>query len=229
LLKQLNKSRPKHKYRENPMEPENLTPPPADIRPDGSVPVPPSGNHAAHDVDATAAAPAAQVMGEAAVAAPAAQEMGEAPVAAPAAQEIEAWKDKALRAAAELENYRRRSATEVADAKQYAITALARDMLPIADNLARALDAPEGNEAALRSGVGMVHTQLAQALVKHGVAPITVVAGEALNPELHQPMQHVPSPHPHGYVVAEVQAGYTLNGRLLRPAFVSVSSGEQLN
>lgn len=141
--------------------------------------------------------------------------------------DVAGWQDKALRAAADLENFRKRSAGEVADAKAYALTGFARDLLPVADNLARALEAPQGNEAALREGVKMVADQLLSVFARHGVVPVEVTPGAALNPEQHQPMLEVPSEHPRGHVVAAMQAGYTLNGRLIRPAFVSVAAAKQ--
>jgi molecular chaperone GrpE len=140
------------------------------------------------------------------------------------AEAVKIWQDKALRAAADLENYRKRAAVEVADAKAYALMSFARDLLPVADNLTRALEAPAGTEQALRDGVKMVADQLAGVFGRHGIAPVAATPGMALNPDHHQPMLETPSDHPPGHVVSEMQAGYTLNGRLIRPAFVSVSA-----
>lgn len=138
--------------------------------------------------------------------------------------DLETWKDKAYRTAAEAENTRKRAATDVADAKLYAVTNFARDVLGVADNLARALAAPEGNEKALRDGVHMVATQLAGMLDKHGVKKVEVTPGAALDPNTHQAMLEVEGPA--GQIVAELQPGYTLNGRLLRAALVSVGKRE---
>jgi molecular chaperone GrpE len=140
--------------------------------------------------------------------------------------EADVWKDKAYRHAADLENYRKRAATDVENAKLYASQSFARDMLTVADNLTRALQAAEGSEAnkAVLEGVQMVAANLEQTLKRHGVQRIVVKPGDALNPDLHQVMNEVASDVTPGHIVHELQPGYTLNGRLLRPAFVSVAN-----
>ncbi|MFZ2587862.1 MAG: nucleotide exchange factor GrpE, partial [Alphaproteobacteria bacterium] len=144
-----------------------------------------------------------------------------------AQQEIMVWKDKAYRQAAEADNARRRAGQDVENARKFALQAFAKDLLPIADNLLRALDAPQGNEAALRQGVTMVAAALEQTFSRHGITKVKAEAGLPLNPEHHQAMSHVPSPHPLHTIAAELQGGYTLHDRLLRPAMVTVSNGEQ--
>lgn len=141
----------------------------------------------------------------------------------PIARERDDWRDKAFRAAAELDNFRKRSQQEVAEARLYAAQSFAKDVLAVADNLSRALSAPAGNEPALRQGVEMTASQFEQIMGRHGITRITVTAGEPLNPDLHQVMLEVEadSVEP-GQIVAELQAGYTLHGRLLRAAMVSV-------
>lgn len=141
-------------------------------------------------------------------------------------RERDDWRDKAYRAAAEVENIKKRAAVDVQDARQYGVASFARDMLAVADNLARALGAPEGNEKALRDGVALTAAALQSQLSRHGIAIIPVKAGEALNPDLHQAMSEVESADVKpGHIVQEVQAGFTLNGRLLRPALVMVAKG----
>lgn len=149
-----------------------------------------------------------------------------APAAAPAAPAVD-WQDRALRLAAELENVRKRGAGEVADARAFALTSFARDLLPTVDNFARALAAPEGNEAALREGLAMVRKTMDAVLAKHGVAPVESV-GQRLDANLHQAVQQVDDAAEAGVIVAELQPGYTLNGRLLRPAMVVVSGGPKV-
>jgi molecular chaperone GrpE len=140
--------------------------------------------------------------------------------------DVQSWQDKAYRAAAELENYRKRTQTEVAEARLYAAQSFARDVLSVADNLARALAAPEADTAALRKGVELTANQFETILQRHGITKTAVKAGDVLNPELHQAMMDVPSTEvAAGHIIAELQAGYTLHGRLLRPALVSVSKG----
>ena len=141
--------------------------------------------------------------------------------------ERDEWKNKAYRAAAELENARKRHAQELENAKQYCLQSFARDLLPIADNLTRALQAPEGNEKSLRDGVTMVAAVFQQTLQRHGIQQVSSQPGHPFNPDHHQVMSQNPSDHPKDHIVQELQPGYTLNGRLLRPALISVSSGEK--
>lgn len=134
------------------------------------------------------------------------------------------WRDKAYRAAAEAENMKKRAAADVQDARQFGVASFARDMLAVADNLARALSAPEGNEKALRDGVALTAAHLQSQLARHGIAVIAVQAGDPLNPDLHQAMSEVDHAEVKpGHIVQEVQAGFTVNGRLLRPAMVMVA------
>ncbi len=143
-------------------------------------------------------------------------------------RERDDWKDKAFRTAAEAENVKRRAQQEVSDARQYAVTKFAQDVLGVGDNLARALSAPEGNEKALRDGILMVATQLQSMLGRHGIQQIVVKAGDPLNPELHQAMSQIPSTDvPENHVLQELQAGFTLNGRLLRPSLVVVATKDE--
>ncbi len=140
-------------------------------------------------------------------------------------------KDRALRNLAEMENLRKRTEREVADSRAYAVTAFARDLLSVADNLARALTAvPEGEEnaalKALTEGVGLTGRELESTFAKHGVTKIEPQAGEKFDPNLHQAMFEVPDPsQPSGIVVQIVQPGFAISGRLLRPALVGVSKG----
>jgi molecular chaperone GrpE len=137
--------------------------------------------------------------------------------------ELDTWRDKAYRAAADLDNFRKRSQTEVAEARLYAAQSFAKDVLTVADNLARALSAPDTDPAALRKGVELTATQFEAILGRHGIKKTDVKVGDALNPELHQAMTEAESNNPAGTIVAELQAGYTLHGRLLRPSLVSVA------
>ena len=142
-------------------------------------------------------------------------------------------RDKMLRTLAEMENLRKRTAREVADARAYGITGFARDVLEIADNLQRALDAvPAEAKAgadpglkALMEGVELTERSLLNALEKHGVKKFDP-AGEKFDPNFQQAMYEVPDPSvPAGTVVHVVQAGYMIGDRVLRPAMVGVSKG----
>jgi molecular chaperone GrpE len=149
------------------------------------------------------------------------------------AKEAADWRDKMLRTLAEMENLRKRTAKEVSDARSYGITGFARDVLDIADNLQRALDAvpAETRELAdpmlktLIEGVELTERSLLSALEKNGVRKFDPT-GEKFNPNFQQAMYEVPDPSvPAGTVVQVVQAGYTIGERVLRPALVGVSKG----
>lgn len=148
-------------------------------------------------------------------------------------KEVAEARDRTLRTLAEMENLRKRTAKEVTDARAYGITAFARDVLDIADNLQRALDAVpaearETADAGLKSlieGVEITEKSLLKALEKNGVSKLDPL-GEKFNPNFHQAMYEVPdSSVPAGTVVQVVQGGYTIGERVLRPALVAVSKG----
>jgi molecular chaperone GrpE len=148
-------------------------------------------------------------------------------------REVAESRDKMLRTLAEMENLRKRTSREVADARTYGITGFARDVLEIADNLQRALDAvpAEARAAAdpglkaLIEGVELTERSLLNALEKHGVRKLDPV-GEKFDPNFHQAMYEVPDASvPAGTVVQVVQAGYLISERVLRPALVAVSKG----
>lgn len=148
-------------------------------------------------------------------------------------REVAEAKDKVLRTLAEMENLRRRTAKEVADARAYGITSFARDVLDIADNLQRALDAvsAEAREAAdpglkaLIEGVELTERSLHSTLEKNGVKKFDP-SGERFDPNFQQAMFEVPDPSvPSGTVVQVVQAGYKIGERILRPALVGVAKG----
>jgi molecular chaperone GrpE len=152
------------------------------------------------------------------------------PIAAIEAEKAD-LKDKLLRALAEMENLRRRTEREVGDARTYAVTAFARDMLNVADNLARALaSAPPAEDdsatlKALREGVELTDRDLRNTLSRHGVRKLEP-EGQKFDPNFHQAMFEVPNPElPKGTVVTVVQAGYAIGDRVLRSALVGVSTG----
>jgi molecular chaperone GrpE len=142
-------------------------------------------------------------------------------------------KGKLLRALADMENLRKRTEREVADARQYGIASFARDVLGVADNFRRALDAigPEvraGADAAVASfieGVELTDKELLKALEKNGIRKIEPL-GEKFDPNLHQAMYEVPDPSvPSGSVVQVIQPGFVIGERILRPAMVAVAKG----
>ena len=148
-------------------------------------------------------------------------------------KENEELKDRALRAAAEMENLRRRTARDVQDARAYAVSNFARDMLSVSDNLRRALEAipaeakaaADAGLKALAEGVEMTERAMLAALERHGVKKLAP-EGEKFDPNFHQAMFEIPNPDvPNGTVVQVVQAGYSIGDRVLRPAMVGVARG----
>lgn len=144
-------------------------------------------------------------------------------------------RDRLLRAAAEMENTRKRAEREKQDAARYANAGFARDMLEVSDNLRRALAAlkEEEREAAsdnlkgMVEGVEVTERQLLAAFERHGIREITPKPGDRFDPNLHEAMFEVPgSEHPTGSVVHVLQAGYMIADRLLRAARVGVAKDD---
>ncbi len=156
----------------------------------------------------------------------------EEPMAA-LAREAADYKDKLLRSLAEMENLRKRTERQVADARDYGIASFARDILAVADNMGRArgaLDAELREKAdagtkALLDGVELTERELLKVLEKHGVRKFDPL-GEKFDPNLHQAMFEMPDPsRPAGTVAQVVQPGYMIGERMLRPALVGVAKG----
>ncbi len=139
------------------------------------------------------------------------------------------WKDRALRVAAEMENLKRRSETQQNDARAFAIQRFARDLLGVADNLERALQAApkdaEGPAAGLVTGLEMTQKSLLQAFETNGLKRLAPDAGDAFDPNFHQAMLEQPSDTvAGGAVIQTMQAGFELFGRTIRPAMVVVAA-----
>jgi len=142
-------------------------------------------------------------------------------------------KDRALRALADVENMRRRSEREAADARTYAVTGFARDLLTVVDNFARAMEslpadtraAVEGPLKAFIEGVELTGRELQAVLGRHGVKKLEP-QGEKFDPNFHQAMFEAPDEAlPAGTVTQVVQSGWKIGERVLRPALVGVSKG----
>ena len=142
-------------------------------------------------------------------------------------------KDRVLRTLAEMENLRRRTEREVADAKTYGVTSFARDMLTVVDNLARALEhlpaeARKNADPHLQSmieGVELTARDLEAVLGRHGVRKLDP-KGQKFDPNFHQAIFEAPDETvPAGTVSQVVQSGWTIGDRVLRPAMVGVSKG----
>jgi molecular chaperone GrpE len=141
------------------------------------------------------------------------------------------FKDRLLRTLADMENLRKRTEREVADARQYGVTAFARDVLQVSDNMHRALDAigaelsdaTDDNVRSLVEGIELTERELAKVLEKHGVKMFTP-QGEKFDPHIHQAMYEVADGSvPPGTVAQVIQAGFTIGDRVLRPALVAVA------
>jgi molecular chaperone GrpE len=142
-------------------------------------------------------------------------------------------KDKLLRTLAEMENLRRRTEREIAEAKIYGVTSLARDMLIFADNLRRALaslpesqrEQADGPWKAFAEGIEVIERDFLQRLNKHGVKKLEPL-GAKFDPNLHEALFEVPSETaPNGTIVQIIEDGYAIGDRVLRPAKVGVSRG----
>jgi molecular chaperone GrpE len=149
------------------------------------------------------------------------------------AREAADLKDKLLRTLAEMENLRRRTEREVAESRIYGVASFARDILAIADNMARALqtlraelkDKADPGVKVLLDGVELTERELLKVLEKHGVRKFEPQR-EKFDPNLHQAMYEVVDPSlPPGTVAQVVQAGYMIGDRMLRPALVAVAKG----
>lgn len=146
-------------------------------------------------------------------------------------KEVADYKDRLLRAHAEMDNVRKRTEREKSDATKYGITKFSMDMLSVADNLQRAMDAVsdpstlEDNVKAMYDGVALTAQELGNALDKNGVTKIAS-QGAIFDPHLHQAMMEQPDASvPSGTILQVFQEGYTIGERVLRPAMVVVARG----
>jgi molecular chaperone GrpE len=141
-------------------------------------------------------------------------------------EEARANYDRFLRERAELENFKRRMQREKADALRFACEPLIRELLPVVDNLERALEHGNGNGASVLEGVRLVLKSLQEILDRHGVRRIDAL-GQPFDPARHEAIARVPSEeHAPNHVVEQHHSGYLLHDRLLRPALVTVSGGK---
>lgn len=142
------------------------------------------------------------------------------------AAQVAELRDRALRQAAELDNYKKRTEREKAEFFKRANQGLVKDLLPVLDNLERALasarETPQSDQTLMK-GVEMVHADLLKTLGRYGLEPMESM-GQTFDPELHEAMMQQEDPEQEeNTVLAEAQKGYTFEGRLLRPAMVVVS------
>jgi molecular chaperone GrpE len=149
------------------------------------------------------------------------------------AREAADYRDKLLRSLAEMENLRKRTERQVADARDYSIAAFARDILAVADSMERALGAldedlrekADAGTKALLEGVELTERELLKVLEKHGVKKFEPL-GEKFDPNVHQAMFELPdASRAAGTVARVIQPGYMIGERVLRPALVAVAKG----
>ena len=138
-------------------------------------------------------------------------------------------KDRLLRTLAESENDRKRADRDRREAEQYGGTRLARDLLPVYDNLQRALEAANKEEnvvaGAVIEGVELTLRELLNVFTKHGMTPVAPEVGDVFNPQEHEAMFEAPVPGTKaGEIIQVMSVGFLLHDRLLRPAQVGVSS-----
>ncbi len=143
-------------------------------------------------------------------------------------QQANEYKEKALRAQADVENIRRRAERDVANALKFGNEKLLVDLLPVVDSLIRGLESPEAADPhvkSMREGISLTLDLLYKTLEKHGVQLIDPKPGDAFDPSLHEALsaQKDPQAKPNTIVMV-VQKGYQLNGRVLRPAMVIVAA-----
>ncbi len=146
---------------------------------------------------------------------------------AAAKKEAAANHDRFMRAVADLENYRKRTIREKDELRQFAAAGVVEDIIPILDNLSLGLAAAkqQTDVKAITDGISLVLEQFKSTLARHGLKEVNPM-GQAFDHNLHECISHLPSPDvPEEKVMQVVRLGYTLNGRLLRPAAVVVSSG----
>lgn len=143
------------------------------------------------------------------------------------ASDLEEARDRLLRVTAELDNYRKRAARELQDERRYAVLPLVRDLMPLIDNVQRAVEAAEKAAAppAMQEGVRLLAQQLETILSRHDCKKIEAL-GQPFDPHIHEAISHLPSKeYPANTVAAVAATGYQLHDRVVRPAQVVVSSG----
>lgn len=139
-------------------------------------------------------------------------------------RERDSLQDRLLRTAAEFDNFRKRMERERRDLSEYALADVLTEMLPIVDNFDRAMQVQASDVEAYRKGVELIHKQMLDLLRKRNVTPLDT-AGRDFDPNFHQAVvREVTSDHREGEILQELQRGYMLGERLLRPAMVKVAT-----
>ncbi|HUH87791.1 MAG TPA: nucleotide exchange factor GrpE [Pusillimonas sp.] len=140
--------------------------------------------------------------------------------------QVAQYYDELLRAKAEVENVRRRAQEDVAKARKFGTESFAESLVPVRDSLEAALAAVDQTTDSWREGVEVTLRQLTAAFERNLLKEVAPEPGEKFDPNLHQAISTVPSEFAEGCVVMRLQKGYTIAERVLRPALVTVSSGQ---
>lgn len=144
-----------------------------------------------------------------------------------AQKELAAFKDQYLRARAEMENIRRRAQEEIAKTRKFAVEGFAESLLPVRDSLEAALGQQEQTVEDVLEGVETTLRQLDRVFERHQLEEIAPEIGAAFDPNLHQAISTIASEQEKGSVAQVLQKGYVLSDRVLRPAMVMVSAGQE--
>ncbi len=156
---------------------------------------------------------------------PSSHEVPAEPQATDLGEQLKAEQQRYVYLYADFENFKKRAIRERADLVKFGFENAARDLLQVADNLQRAVDhIPETTDKNLRAGIQMVLDQMLSTLQRHGVESVAAT-GQSFDPHIHEAVGQEPADAPAGTITQEHQRGYTIHGRLLRPARVVVSSG----
>lgn len=142
-------------------------------------------------------------------------------------KELAAFKDQYLRARAEMENIRRRAQEEIAKTRKFAVEGFAESLLPVRDSLEAALGQQEQTVEDVLEGVETTLRQLDRVFERHQLEEIAPEIGAAFDPNLHQAISTIASEQEKGSVAQVLQKGYVLSDRVLRPAMVMVSAGQE--
>jgi molecular chaperone GrpE len=139
-------------------------------------------------------------------------------------EQLEETRNRLLRALADFDNYKKRAAIDRDQFVQFASEALITELLPIIDGFNRALDAGQKSKAGeeMMKGIALIRKQLEDVLIKHGVKEIAAL-GEPYDPNLHEAVLQKEDKGPEGMIIEEMQKGYSLHGRVIRPSMVIVS------
>ncbi len=140
---------------------------------------------------------------------------------------VSQYHDQLLRAHAEMENVRRRAQDDVAKARKFGTESFAESLVPVRDSLEAALAQQEESFASLKEGVETTLRQLIAAFERNNLKEVAPAVGDKFDPHLHQAISSVPADVPAGCVASTLQKGYTIADRVLRPALVTVSAGQQ--